>query len=140
MLLLAACAGPLTVSPTPLPETVITTATQAVVYQPTNAEGYNLPINLANVTLTCLDNGDFQLEFDYQPADLSINSIQDSNSPKTALNCLYPVPGHGSCSGAIDFPAEGITSLVFCHSPQTADRICTPQTLKKALCKVQSNP
>ncbi len=140
VLLLASCAGPATLSPTPLPVLLGPTELPASIYQPTNAEGYNLPINLSNVVLTCLPENEFKVEFDYQPVDLTIGSAQDVNSTRTSLNCIYPVPGHGICSGVIDFPAEGVTSLVFCHASQTTDRACGIQALNKALCIVENIP
>ena len=140
LLLLASCASPPTLLPTPLPVLLDPTETPASKYQPTNAEGYNLPINLSNVLLTCLPDNEFQLEFDYQPADLSIDSVQDANSIKTELNCIYPASGHGNCTGAIDFPPEGVTSLAICITRLGTERMCAAQTIIKALCIVQAVP
>ncbi len=140
LLFLASCANPPAISSTPIPMLLGPTETPASVYQPTNPNGYNQPINLSNVTLTCMPEGEFLLEFDYQPADLSIDSVQDANSTKTALNCIYPTAGHGNCTGAIDFPPEGVTSLVFCNSRLATERMCATQTIIKALCIVQAVP
>ncbi len=140
LLFLASCASPLALSSTPIPMLLGPTETPASIYQPTNAEGYNMPINLSYVTLTCMPEGDFLIEFDYQPPDLSIDSVQDANSTKTEINCIYPVPGHGNCTGVIDFPPEGVTSLVFCNSRLATERMCATQTIIKALCIVQAVP
>ncbi len=140
LLLLASCANPPVLSPTPLPVLLGPTETPVSVYQPTNPNGYNQPINLSNVTLTCMPEGEFLLEFDYQPADLSIDSVEDENSTKTELNCIYPAPGHGNCTGVIDFPPEGVTSLAFCNTRLATERMCATQTIIKALCTVQAVP
>jgi hypothetical protein len=140
LLILASCANPSALLPTPLPAQLGPAETQRSAYQPTDPNGYNQPINLSNVTLTCMPEGDFLVEFDYQPPDFSIDSVQDANSSKTELNCLYPSPGHGNCSGVIDFPEDGVTSLVFCNTRLATERMCATQTIIKSLCIVQIVP
>jgi hypothetical protein len=140
LLFLTSCANLLIQSPTPLPVLLVSTETSISMYQPTDPNGYNQPINLSNVTLTCMPEGEFLVEFDYQPPDLSIDSVQDANSSKTELNCLYPRPGHGNCNGVIDFPEDGVTSLVFCNTRLATERMCATQTIVKSICIVQIVP
>lgn len=121
-------------SPTPTLEFTPTPTLQTLVVEPTNPGGFGYPFNLTNITLSCSTVGNYVLEFDYLPKDISISSVGDPNSPATNLTCAYRTPGHGVCSGNMDFSALGVVSLQVCEGVSALDKVCISQSVLPAGC------
>ena len=134
------CQGQSISTVTPSPEITVTPTLPAIVLEPTNPEAYTATFSLSSVILTCTAVDNFLLEFDYLPANIFIDSVDDPLNAVTKLTCAYRTPGHGVCSGIIAFGSPAVISLRICQGKDPLTRVCVSQAILPSQCPVIPTP